>query len=183
MLQDTGQYTNEHKRSWFNNCIKPSLETVIRVGYLEFTEDDIKIIKHLCDFNGLQHLEEPQGIAYLTLINSKKTLDLNEAYKHFFNKSNKFWKDVLTEICKVQDKIADIFVQNKSTMITSAILRHYKVSGINVDLANILSHFDKMSEEEISALYDLKEERNFMMLLGCLKKDQKHKFMLFKSQS
>lgn len=58
LLQEKGLYSDVHKRSWFNNCIKPSLAAVNKLDYLEFSDDDVKIIKELCDFNGLQHLED-----------------------------------------------------------------------------------------------------------------------------
>lgn len=58
LLQEKGLYSDDHRRSWFNNCIKPSLAAVNKFDYLEFSDDDVKIIKELCDFNGLQHLED-----------------------------------------------------------------------------------------------------------------------------
>lgn len=58
--------------------------------------------------------------------------NLDTASKHFIHKDKEFWLNVLVDLCKVAEEIAEIWVAYKENMITSAALYHYRVSGINI---------------------------------------------------
>lgn len=53
-------------------------------------------------------------------------------------------------------------------MITSAMLYHYRVSGINIQDSIWLAHFNKLTSEELESFYKLKDGTNFEMLIECL---------------
>jgi hypothetical protein len=51
-LDEKKALTDDHKISWFNNCIRPSLLVFDSINYLNFEEKEISLIKDLCEFNG-----------------------------------------------------------------------------------------------------------------------------------
>jgi hypothetical protein len=57
-LKHKGSYTDDHKISWFNNCIRPSLSVSQQLNIIEFESEEILTIKELCDFNGPHLLNE-----------------------------------------------------------------------------------------------------------------------------
>jgi len=99
-------------------------------------------------------LNDLEAINYLKLLNEKKIFDLDSTSKYFIHKDIKtFWIPVLVDMCHIERSIAEIWAGRKEDMLTSAMLRHYKISGINRQLSAYLAHFNKMSYEEIADIY------------------------------
>jgi hypothetical protein len=141
------------------------------------------LIKDICNFNGLQHLTDDEAMGYLKLLDEKHKFELDEASKYFCNKSTAFWKKILIDICKVQKEIAEIWIQNKSNMITSSILYHYRVSGINKQMSQEMAKFTKMSRDDITGFIKLRQGRNFVLLIGLLDAKRQHSFTEFDNQT
>ena len=62
---------------------------------------------------------------------------------------------VLKDICKVNESIAEVWAANKDDMITDALYHHYKVFSMSKDFATTISHFQKLSHDDLSDLYKL----------------------------
>jgi len=114
---------------------------------------------------------------------SKSFFDIDSAMKHFIHKDSTFWSSVLVEICRVDKSIADIWIGHKGNMVTTAMLKHYRISGVSKQLSEYLAHFNKMSYEEIADMYELKEKRNFTILINCLNPLRTHDYGEFKHQT
>jgi Type III restriction enzyme, res subunit len=129
-------------------------------------------------------LSDTEAINYLKLLNEKNVFSLDQASKYFIHKDNiTFWMIVLRDICKVNEDIAKNWIDRKEDMITSAMLYHYRISGINKQLSEHLAHFNVMTSEEIGSMYQLKEGRNFVMLINCLNPNRIHDYGEFRRQS
>ena len=109
LLKKKNSDSNDHKISWFNNCIRPALAVPHAVNYQEFAKDEIATIKAICEFNTPNTLTEEEAFSYLKLLNNGEMLDLNVASNHFGDKSLSFWNRVLVDICKIETPVAQVW--------------------------------------------------------------------------
>ena len=94
-------------------------------------------------------------MSYLKLLKHGHRLNIDRAHYHYCDKSKSFWMTVLKDICKVNESIAEVWAANKDEMITDALYHHYKVFSMSKDFATTISHFQKLSHDDLSDLYKL----------------------------
>lgn len=112
-----------------------------QINYLDFDLNEIKLIKDICEFGNPYQMTNNEAFSYLNLLKRGKLFDLDLARKHFLDKSNEFWEDVLIRICGMNKEAALVCIANKCDMLTDALYKHYLVSNMNVAFAEVIALF------------------------------------------
>jgi hypothetical protein len=86
ILQSKQSFSDDHKISWFNNCIRPALDLKSNLNYQYFDTKEIQMIKDIVDFNNPSQLNDQEAYAYLVLLNHGKVFKLDEASVHYSDK-------------------------------------------------------------------------------------------------
>jgi hypothetical protein len=112
-----------------------------RINYLDFDLNEIESIKEICEFSNPYQMTNDEAFSYLNLLKRGKLFDLDLARKHFIDKCNEFWEDVLIKICGMNKVAASICIANKYDMLTNALYQHYLVSNMSVAFAEVIALF------------------------------------------
>jgi hypothetical protein len=130
------------RRSWYGYCIKPSLAKLKDVKSFGLQQSEMKLIKEIVEENYPQSLDDESAFEFLKLLKNSSLFELDESWKWFRVKNDDFWGKVLTQILKIREEyLLKLMLENKETMISSAVLCHYNKYIIDDDFAKAITRF------------------------------------------